>query len=142
MPPFPNPRAFLTISQTSTIKKQYKKQITSLEDEVRALTASSAESRAQTERAVREVKSIEEELDRVRREPMDEARRLTDELDQLRKRVLLAENERHDALNRATAAAVTEKKWAGQWNKEKTQMSNEMAELQRRLRRCDKEMGG
>lgn len=105
------------------------------------MNTSCAELRAQSERAVREMKSVEEELERVRREPLDETRRLTEEMVELRKRVLLAENERHEALNKATSAAVSEKKWSGQWNKEKLQLTSEMSELQRKLQRQGKEIG-
>ncbi|PRP74072.1 hypothetical protein PROFUN_08696 [Planoprotostelium fungivorum] len=126
--------------EVEALKKQYKKQNRILQETVDALTKSSAEAKAQSERAFREMKSIEEELDKVRREPTEELSRLSQQLDDMRRRVLISENERQEALNRANAASVTEKKWSGQWQKEKAQMGNQIMELERRLRRTDKEL--
>jgi chromosome segregation ATPase len=123
--------------QVNAAKLQNKKQINSLSDELRVLEVSTSELRAQLERAFREKRAIESELEKAKSLPNTESARLLEIIEELRKKAGIVERDRDEYLQKAESVALSERKFQNKLLKDKAAYEAEISELQRKVKGSD-----
>ena len=126
-------------SQLNSLKLSHKKQVNTLCNEINNLETSNSDIKAQMDRLLREKKSVEIELDRIKKEPSSESTRYCELVDELRRKLALLERERDELNQRVEGLLVNEKRSTSKWQKERTTLEYEVSELQRRTKRTELE---
>ena len=121
-------------SQVNAAKLQNKRQLATLSDELRTMELSNSELRAQIERAFREKRAIESELEKTKKQPNVEATRLSEIIEELRKRIGVLEREKDEWTQRAENLSLLERKAQNKMLKEKSNYEAEISDLQRKVK--------
>lgn len=122
------------------VKASHASALAALEDEARTAARAASEASANAERAMREKRLAEAELERARRDGPTELRRMSGMVEELNARAMRAERDRDEATSREGTMSLEMKRSAALWSKERNQLVAAAQEAQRRLGTLERDM--
>ena len=123
-----------------SLKAHYETQISKLMDEVTSLELSCADLQAQTDRAIRDKRAAESELEKLCKETPEDIMRLNSIIDEINGRLKIYEKDRDEAIQKLETASSEFRKKERFLEKEKLNVTTKAEDDRKKLRNMEREL--